>query len=180
MLKNYVQCLAEYGSAYQIKKAVNDGKLYQLERGIYCDEPKASVLELITFKYPNAIITMDTAFYYHGLTDVIPDLYFIATPKNAWVHNDKRIKQIFVPNDLLQTGVMLMNRQNIQFQIYNKERMLIELLRNKNKLPYDYYKEIIGNYRNHLHEMDIQKIQDYAEKFPKNNMIEETLAAEVF
>ena len=35
----------------------------------------------------------------------------------------------------------------IEIHMYNKERMLVELLRNKNKLPFDYYKEILENYK---------------------------------
>ena len=31
--------------------------------------------------------------------------------------------------------------------IYDKERMIIELLRNKNKMPKDLYKEVMGDYR---------------------------------
>ena len=36
---------------------------------------------------------------------------------------------------------------DIKIRIYDKERMLIELVRNKNKISYDMYKEIINNYR---------------------------------
>ena len=56
-----------------------------------------------------------------------------------------------------------------------RERMLIELLRYKNKLPFDYYKEIIGNYRSLIYELDIERIQDYAATFPKSKMISEAL-----
>ena len=50
----------------------------------------------------------------------------------------------------------------------------------KNKLPFDYYKEILGNYRGLLYELDIERIQDYAERFPKSKMISEALEREVF
>ena len=73
-----------------------------------------------------------------------------------------------------------MKRRDAEFRIYDKERMLIELLSRKNSLPRDYYKEILGNYRNQIHELDIERIQDYAENFPKHKMISEALAAEVF
>ena len=41
-----------------------------------------------------------------------------------------------------------------------KERMLVELIRYKSKLPYDYYKEIVLNYRRILPTLDVQEIQD--------------------
>ena len=64
--------------------------------------------------------------------------------------------------------------------MYNKERLLIELLRNKNKLPYDYYKEILINYRTIVHDLDIPMIQDMAMVLPKSGMIMDTLQTEVF
>ena len=67
-----------------------------------------------------------------------------------------------------------------EFFIYDKERMLIELLRFKNKFPFDYYKEIIGNYRNIIYNLDIERIQDYATSFPRSKMINDALEMEVF
>ena len=63
--------------------------------------------------------------------------------------------------------------------MFNRERMVIELIRNKNKLPFDYYKEIILNYRKLLPRLDIQKIQDYALMAPKSNKVLEILQMEV-
>ena len=63
--------------------------------------------------------------------------------------------------------------------IYSKERMLIELIRHKSKLPFDYYKEILLNYRKIIYDLDIRAIQDYAEAVPKSAMIMKTLRLEV-
>ena len=57
--------------------------------------------------------------------------------------------------------------------------MLVELIRNKNNLPFDYYKEILLNYRKMINELDIQAIQEYAYALPKTNMVLETLQLEV-
>ena len=43
----------------------------------------------------------------------------------------------------------------LRISMYTKERMLVELLRKKNKLPFDYYKEILGNYRKIIYELDV-------------------------
>ncbi len=73
-----------------------------------------------------------------------------------------------------------MSRDHVTCRIYDKERMLIELLRFKNKLPYDYYKEILGNYRMQISNLDIERIQKYAAIFPKSKMINTLLESEVF
>ena len=180
MVLSYSECLESYKSAYQIKKAVGQGDLYQIEKGVYSDEPKVSTLAIIIAKYPKAIITMNTAFYYHGLTDDIPDEYCVATSESSRALRDKRIRQYYVKDEILDIGVTVMKRGDTTFKIYDKERMLIELLRFKNKLPFDYYKEILGNYRNQIYELDIERIEEYASKFPRHKKINSTLDAEVF
>ena len=73
-----------------------------------------------------------------------------------------------------------MKRRDAEFKVYDRERMLIELIRFKNKLPYDYYKEILNNYRSLLYELDIERVQEYAATFPKSKTITEILDREVF
>ena len=180
MLFTYSDCLKKWQSDYQIKKQIQSGKLYQIEKGVYSDEPTVSTLAIITFKYPLGIVTMDSAFYYHGLTDVIPDVVHLATDKHAIYINDNRVHQYYVLSNILNVGATTVERRDATVRIYDKERMLIELLRFKNKFPFDYYKEIIGNYRNIIYDLDIERIQDYAESFPRSKMINDALEMEVF
>lgn len=179
MIYTYNECLDKYGSDYLIKKALKGKKLFKIEKGIYSNSKYISSLEILINKYPKAILTMNTAFYYHGLTDDIPDLYYLATKDSSKKLVDKRIKQVYVPEKLIDIGKEEGNNNGIKYYIYSKERMLIELLRFKNTLPYDYYKEIVNNYREIIYELDISKIEKYAKQFPKSNMILETLRKEV-
>lgn len=180
MIYTYKDCMEKWSSNYQIKKQIAARNIFQIEKGIYSDSPDISDLSVIAAKYPKAIFTMDSAFYYHGLTDVIPDEYHIATDKHSIRLNYKRIRQYYIPSDILNIGVTTTTRRDSTFKIYDKERMLIELLRYKNKLPFDYYKEILGNYRRLIYNLDIERIQEYAATFPKPKMISEALDAEVF
>lgn len=180
MLYSYQDCLMMWQSDYQIKKQIQNGGIYQIEKGVYSDEPTVSTLAVIAFKYPKGIITMDSAFYYHGLTDVIPDVIHLATDKHAIYINDKRVHQYYVLSNILNVGTTTLERRDAKIRIYDKERMLIELLRFKNKFPFDYYKEIISNYRNLIYDLDIERIQDYAESFPRSKMINDALEMEVF
>ncbi len=180
MIYTYKQCLERFGSDYQIKKQISEGILFQIDKGIYADTPDVSALAVLSVKYPKAIITMDSAFYYHGLTDVIPEKYHIVTEQHSFELKDKRIKQYYVQSNLLNLGVITMTRRDAVFKVYDRERMLIELLRRKNSLPFDFYKEILGNYRTLIQELDIERIQHYASVFPKHKMISKALDMEVF
>ena len=50
----------------------------------------------------------------------------------------------------------------------------------RNLLPFDYYKEIIKNYREIAEDLDIPRIEEYAGIFPKSKLIRKTLKNEVF
>ncbi len=180
MILTYNQCLEKYGSDYHMKKIIDSGAIYKIEKGIYSDESHVSELAVITFKYPDAVFTLNSAFYFYDLTDVIPDHYYLATDRNASKIRDERVKQIFEHPVLVEIGLTTKIQKGVKIRIYDREKMLMELIRNKAKLPYDYYKELINRYRNIIGDLDIERIQDYATLLPKSKMLLETLKKEVF
>ncbi len=180
MIYSYTQCLEIYKNKYLLKKAVKLGELFYIEKGVYSDIKYVSELQVISFKYPNTVFSMNSAFFYYNLTDVIPDKYYLVTSRSAAPISDKRVKQIFENSNTLNYGVIEMNYEGVNIRIYSKERMLVELIRNKNKLPFDYYKEILLNYRKILEHLDYRRIEDYAYSVPKTNMIMDTIRKEVF
>lgn len=179
MLMSYRECLREYGNQYQINKKIASGKLFKLDTGVYSDK-MVSELAVISYKYPKAVFTMESAFYYHALTDVIPEKYNLATSKDAHKIVNNKVKQFFHRDEKLVIGITTLEYQNVEIRIFDKERMLIELIRNKNSFPFDYYKEIIENYRKIAHELDIEKLQQYLTQFPKQPYISEAIQLEVF
>lgn len=179
MIMRYMECAGNTSGARGIKKAVASGKLYKIEKGVYSDRPYEPTLAVIAAKYPSAVFTMNSAFYYHGLTDDIPEKYYLATDKNASKIRDKRVVQVF-ENGSYTLGAEAAVVEGVTIRMYNKERMLIELLRHKNQLPFDYYKEILRNYRSLIDSLDIQAIEVYMDALPKKKMIENALQMEVF
>lgn len=178
-MKSRAECLAEYGSNYMIQQRIDAGKLFRVDKSVYAEQKDVPELAVLAFRYPNAVVTMHSAFYMHGLTDVIPDEYDFATDRNAAKIRDRRVKQYYSPSDFFGQGVETRDYRGFQIRVYSKERMLIELLRYKSKLPFDYYKEVLQNYRRIMPQLDIQKIQDYAYAAPKSRRIMESLQMEV-
>ena len=180
MIYTYPQSLEKFHTDYKMKQAIAKGNLYRIEKGIYSDSQNVSDLAVITAKYPDTIITMNTALYYHGLTDDVPQKYCICTVRSSRELRDPRIIQYYEDPSLFRLGSVRMTVRDAEFNIYDKERMLIELLRHRNSLPFDFYKEVIGNYRNKIFELDVERIQEYAEIFPKGKKISQLLEMEVF
>ena len=159
MLLTYKECLDKYGSDYQLKKEIASGSLFMKEKGIYSTKRNHSEIDVILRKYPKTVCTGKSAFYYHSLTDVIPDHYYLATRRTDTRIKDPRVIQSFL--------------------IYDKERMLIELMRFKTKLPMDYYKEIINNYRKLSFELDFGIVEDYAAMFKSGAKLMNMIQMEV-
>ena len=179
MLLSYKECVDKYGSDYKIKKSVQEGVLYMQDKGIYSDEKYVPELEVILKKYPKAIVTLNSAFYYYGLTDTIPDSYYVATPKNYRKISDARVKQIYENSSAFEMGKTTMEYNGADIVIYDKERLLIEAIRNKHRFSFDFYKELINSYRKIVHELDMTTVAEYAYELPKTNMVMETIRLEV-
>lgn len=82
-------------------------------------------------------------------------------------------------DDLYAFGKCTLSYQNTNISIYSKERLLVDLVRFKNKMPFDYYKEIIGNYRRVIDDLDFFSIEDYAEMLKRGKKIMDAIQLEV-
>lgn len=83
-------------------------------------------------------------------------------------------------DELYNLGKTNIEYEGVSINIYDKERLLIDLARNKNKIGYDLYKEIITNYRNISDSLNIRKIEEYLAYFINADKIFEIIQNEVF
>lgn len=88
-------------------------------------------LAIIMKKYPNAILTLNSAFYYYGLTDTIPDHYYVATPKSNRKIEDVRVKQIYENSNAFEMGKTTIeyDDEGASLLINSNQQMLSEKLR---------------------------------------------------
>ncbi len=179
MIYNYNECIKLYGSHYYLEKALREKRIFKVDNGLYSTNKNSKKLEMFIKKHRKAIFTMESAFYYLGISDVIPDKYVIATNKDATKYKNDSIKQYFMDNNLINIGITTIEYGGITIPLFNKERMLIEIARYKNKIPLDYYKEVINYYRNHLNDIDISLVLEYLETFPKKSLISRIIQSEV-
>jgi predicted transcriptional regulator of viral defense system len=179
MLVTYKEAKRKYGSQYNVAAAVRHGTLFRIDRGLYASCPVANHFQIIAKKYPGAIITADTAHYIHGLTDVIPDKTYLATLRNATRITAPDIVQVFADVSHFEPGRTELVYNKAVINIYNKERVLVELLRNSKSMPFDYYKELITSYRRIVDSLDFQKIEDYMGMYKRNEFLLDALQREV-
>lgn len=180
MVYNYKEVMQLYKNDYNLKKALQEKEIYKLEKGIYSKNKLVNPLVLYSKKYPKAVITMDSAFYYYNLTDVIPSNIYIATNRNSDKINDKKVVQIYMTKEILNKGKLELSDIDGNINIYDKERLLVELIRKKSKIEFDYYKEIICNYRKIVNELDMYKLEEYVSLFKNEKGLLTILQLEVF
>ena len=180
MILLYKELIKQYKNDYEIKKLIRTGKIIKIEKGIYSDNNNVNYLEVLTKKYPNAIFTLDSAFYYHNLTDVIPEKECLALRRNSTKISDDRVKVIYYQDKFFEMGKSILRVNGVEISIYDKERMLVELIRNRKTLGFDYYKEIIGNYREIKDSLNTKKIAEYISKFAIEDYLYDVIMKEVF
>lgn len=73
---------------YEVNKKDN---FYKIKKGIYSDIPSVHYLAVIMKKYTYGVFTSFSAYYYHNLTDVIPNKIYLATNRNATTIISKNI-----------------------------------------------------------------------------------------
>ncbi len=180
MVYSYKELLNKFDTRYNIKKALDNKEIFKIETGIYSNKKIIDPLILYSKKYPSCIITMDSAFYFYGLTDVIPNKIYLATPSNYRTIKNEKIVQIFTDKSILNIGKETLQINGCDINIYNKERLLVELIRKRKQIPFDYYKEIISNYREIIDDLDMEKIEKYLSLYKNELNLSEALQREVF
>ncbi|MGN0888722.1 MAG: hypothetical protein ACI4UY_07565 [Kiritimatiellia bacterium] len=181
MVMNYSVCCEKFGGRYRTDQLIREGKLFKVATGLYSDTPDWSDIEVVLAKYPNAVVTLQSAYYYYELSDSIPEVFHLATDRDASKIYDERIVQHFMPKGTIGIGVVASKFMSDEVsRIFDKERLLIETARNKTKLPYDLYKEVVESFRKIKETLYPSKLTDYLESFPKRDSILRTIESEVF
>ena len=166
------------GSFPRIKKALEEGKYFKVSHGLYSDkEPVVSELENIFAKYPNAVLTLESAFAYYEMSDYVPNKYVVATTQKAHKILNNKVKQIYITDSILNIGKTTIKTKYGVINVYDRERMVIELFRLKTKLPYSYFKEIVNSCRELVKEekISISKLVKYCSMFSNGESIEKQI-----
>lgn len=179
MLMTLAECLERFGGQYRVEEAVREGRLKRLAHGIYSDGARHRDIEVLQKRYPSSVVTMMSAYYYYDLTDHVPNKCHLAIERGGTKIVDPKAEQYFVPKGTGGIGVCAETLKGVPFRIYDKERLLIETVRLRTKIPYELYKEVITGFRRNSEELYPAKMEDYLESFPKRRLIFDIIKREV-
>ena len=104
MLYTYKELRCKYKADKAIKKMLDNESIFKIERGIYSDSKYVNYLDVINFKYPKAVFTLDSAFYYHNLTDVIPEKNVLAIKRDSAKYIDSKVRFVSYSDKYFDLG----------------------------------------------------------------------------
>ena len=157
---------------YSIRNRLANGNLFQIEKGLYSDSPSYSIDEVyITKKYHFAVITGLSAFFLYDLTDHVPEYFYVATEQHSFPIRRNDVKQSYQDESFFKIGIVEKHTDNGLVRTYDLERLLIELVRLKEKYPREIYYEVINSFREIKDHIDFYKINTYLKAFSNGSSI---------
>jgi predicted transcriptional regulator of viral defense system len=152
-------------STKYLTNMVKEGIIEKTARGVYADvntfDDDFFNIQ-ISSKY--AIFSNTTALYLHGLSNRTPISYDITVPYNysGSLMNNKRVNLFRVNKNILELGaIMIKSPQGANIKVYDVERTICDVLKNKKKIDNDIILNAIKLYINNSNK-DIYKLNKYA------------------
>lgn len=137
-----------------LRKYVKDGKLEQVRKGLYIlADDLVDEFALIQLQSTKAIFSYGTALYLWGLSDRTPHRFDITVPQGTNISRLKRdnstIRCHYVQPGVYDIGITeVQSPQGAIVRLYDKERCICDLIRDKTKIDIQIYTQAIKDYFN--------------------------------
>lgn len=161
--------LAEEKVFYQHReKLIADGYVEKVRRGYYqwVNPEDFSEAGTVARLFPDAILCMDTALRYYGYSDRTPSDWHLAVSKDSGKSRFNIdypfVKPYYVEPKVLELGLTKGNMDGHEIRIYDKDRVICDCLRYRNKMDKEIFNKAIQNYIADP-EKSIPKLLEYAE-----------------
>ena len=135
-----------------LRKYVDAGKLDRIRKGLYTlTDDIADEYALLQSRSKWAIFSYGTALYLWGLSDRTPHVYDITLPRGANVSLLKRdnpnLRCHHVGREIYEIGITeTVSPQGATVRLYDKERCICDLIRNKDQMDMQLYSQAIKDY----------------------------------
>ena len=136
----------------QRQQLIEDGYIEKIRTGYYqwVDPDDFSEAGLITRLFPDAILCMDTALRYYGYSDRTPAEWHLAVSKDSsksrFNIDYPFVRPYYVEPAVLELGLTRGNIDGYEVDIYDKERLICDCLRYRNKMDKEIFNKAIRRY----------------------------------
>lgn len=152
------------------------GEVRRISRGVYsADGYLVDEMVVIQARYKGTIFSHETAAYLLDLTDRTPLIYSVTVPSgyNATSLKASWVKVYFMKRELYQLGsVTAKSPHGNNIRIYNPERTVCDILRNRNQVDIQLVNEVLKRYIK-KREKDLDLLYNYARQFRIQKIVRE-------
>lgn len=151
----------------QREKLIADGYVEKIRRGYYqwINPDDFSEVGTVIRLFPDAILCMDTALRYYGYSDRTPGDWHLAVSKDSGKSRFKIdypfVKPYYVEPAVLKLGLTTGTMDGHTIRIYDKDRLICDCLRYRNKMDKEIFNKAIQKYIADP-EKSIPKLMEYA------------------
>lgn len=159
---------------------LTEGLIEKVRTGYYqwIDNDNLSEVATVIRLFPDGVLCMDTALRHYGYSDRTPVEWHVAVNKysnRTRFHIDYPfVKPYFVAPELLELGLCEQNIDGNTVKMYDKERVICDCLRYRNKIDKELFNKAIQNYISDTSK-SISRLMEYASKLrctaPAKNLI---------
>ena len=150
------------------QQLIADGHIEKVRHGYYqwVDHEDFSEAGTIKQLFPDAILCMDTALRYYGYSDRTPSCWHLAVSKDSGKTRFKIdypfVKVYYVEPAILEMGLTEAVLDGHAVRIYDKDRVICDCLRYRNKMDKEIFNKAIQHYIGDP-EKSISRLLAYAE-----------------
>lgn len=153
---------------HNIQQLMEAGHMEKVRYGYYqwVDPDDFSEVGTVSRLFPDGIFCMDTALRYYRYSDRTPEQWHLAVSKDSGksrFHIDYPfVKPYFLEPAVLELGLTKGNMDGHDVRIYDKDRVICDCLRYRNKMDKEIFNKAIQNYINDPGK-SISNLLEYAE-----------------
>ena len=152
----------------RLQQLIDEGYVEKVRYGYYqwIDEEDFSEAGMVIRLFPDAILCMDTALRYYKYSDRTPAQWHLTVSKDSGKSRFNIdypfIKPYYVEPKILEIGLSNGNMDGHEVRIYDKDRVICDCLRYRNKMDKEIFNRAIQSYIADP-EKSIPKLLEYAE-----------------
>lgn len=151
----------------KVQQLIAEGYVEKVRYGYYqwIDPDDFSEVGTVIRLFPDAILCMDTALRYYGYSDRTPGFWHLAVSKDSCKSRFQIdypfVKPYYVEPAVLELGLTQGEMDGHTVRIYDKDRLICDCLRYRNKMDREIFNKAIQSYIADP-EKSIPKLLEYA------------------
>ncbi len=170
----YVKDLEKYNIHRQyLKELEGIGYLRKVARGLYVKKDR-EVNEFFVMgqRYESGIYSHNTALYFYNLTDRTPLKLDMTFPSNIRIKNDI-IRSHYIKDENYLLGLTYMElKDGTSIKIYNLERTICDIIRDKNKIDPQIFNAAMKGYSK-INNKNFHLLSKYAKELKIQNKLQQ-------